>query len=334
MTSPKPIRSSKPITRRQFNGLAVAATALGVGRVHAADPYPTRTVRIVVPFAPGALLDTTARFIAQKLSDSLGQAVIVDNRPGGESLIGIRSVKQAPADGYTLLAISGSFAQAQAMKLEPGYDSRDFIAIGGLNEAPLLMVTASSQPDMSFAQFVARAKANPDTLTFASGGVGTSAWMAGALMAHQAGIKLTHVPYKGLAAAAPDVHASRINFIFDTASSAGPHVKEGRLRALAVSTTARMSSYPTVPTLAEQGLAGYNFSVYQGLLARAGTPPDVVARLVQGVRVVVNGEEFRERCRGEGSVVMPLTPEELMERIRQDTQRTNGVVVDFGIAKT
>lgn len=319
---------------RFFKPLWCAAICLLASlQVQAADPFPTRPVRIIIPFAPGGLIDVNTRWVAERMAAQLGQPVIVENRAGGEGLIGFRAVKTAPPDGYTLLATSSLFSQSLALKQDPGYEAKDFVAVGGLSDAPFLMVGPTSQPDTTLAQLLARARANPDTVTFGSGGVGTATWLSATLLAHSAGVKLSHIPYKGSAAARPDLLAGRLNLMFDTPGSLAPHIKAGQLRVFGVSTSARLSTYPDVPTLAEQGVANYSYAVYQGVLAPAGTPKDVVNRLDEALRAVVASEAYRERCRSDGCEPTPLTAEQFAERVRQDTQRVAKLASDLGLPK-
>ncbi|MES2999527.1 MAG: tripartite tricarboxylate transporter substrate binding protein [Pseudomonadota bacterium] len=300
----------------------------------AADAFPSKPIRIVVNQAPGALLDTTTRLVAQKMAETLGQPVIVENRTGADGLLGIRYVKGAAADGYTILACSSTLAQAPALKLDPGYDlARDFTGVGPMNQAPLIMVGAPAQADKSLAEFIAHAKAKPEAMSFASGGVGTSTWMSAALFLHQAGIKLLHIPYKGSGAAMPDVIAGRVNIMFDAGSSAIPHVREGRLRAFGVSSTSRVGAFPEIPTLAEQGVPGYAYSVYLGLVAPAGTPKDVLLKLSTALRAATSSEAVRERFLQQGSEPFTLSPDEFTAFMKKDAQRVEKLVSDLGIAK-
>ena len=191
--------------------------------VFAADPFPNKPIRIIVNSSPGALLDATARPIALKMGEYLKQPIVVENVPGAGGLLGIRQVKGAPADGYTVLAVANTIAQAPAFRLDPGYDvEKDFAGVGMMNRAPLIMVGATSHPEKSLADLISRAKANPDQLSMATAGVGTSTHMAAALFLHQTGVRVLHVPYKGNAAAMPDVVGGRVHAIFDGANTSRP----------------------------------------------------------------------------------------------------------------
>jgi tripartite-type tricarboxylate transporter receptor subunit TctC len=311
-----------------------AALAIAAAPSLAADPFPSRPLRIVTNTAPGGQLDVYARVMAQEMAKNLGQPVIVENRAGAEGLIGIRYVKTAPADGYTILAASNTFAQNPALKSDAGYDvAKDFTAVGMISQSPLVMVTATSNPDKTMADVIARAKANPDKLTFASGGVGTSTHMAAALFISHAGVKMLHVPYKGNAASASDVLSGRININFDGASTAIPHVQAGKLRALGVTTAKRSPAFPEIPTLAEQGLPKYDFVNFFGLLVPAATPKDIVQRLNQALVAAVNSDSARERFRRDGAEGRPSSPEEFNVYVRNYERSIVKAVQELGLPK-
>ncbi|AQV98359.1 ABC transporter substrate-binding protein [Cupriavidus necator] len=317
--------------RQLSGGLILALTAT---TALAADAYPAKPLRIIVNSAPGALLDATTRAVAQKMAEDLGQPVVVENLAGAAGMLGIRYVKGQKPDGYTILATANTLALGQATRQEPGYDlTRDFTGIGMMNRAPLLLVGFPAQPDKTLPQLLAHAKSTPVTMTYASAGVGTSTHMAAALMVHQAGIKMLHVPYKGNAGALPDVLGGRVNMIFDGANSSGPFVQEGKLRAFGVSSPRRLAAFPEIPTLAEQGLPNYSFFVYMGLVAPAGTPKPVIARLAQALKAAQASDAVRERFRKDSAEAGTMSADEFTEFLRQDLQRNLKVVADLGIPK-
>lgn len=315
--------------KRVARSLALCSLALAASSTAwAQDAFPSKPIRIIVPFVPGGSIDISVRWIAQHLTASLGQPVIVDNRAGGDGLIAMRALKESPADGYTIMAVSSLYSQAVALKKEPGYDHKEFLALSGLTEAPLVVVGPASSPDTTLTQLLARAKAQPETVSFGSGGVGSAAWLAGTMMGHMAGAKLLHIPYKGLAAARPDVLAGRLSFITDTPGAPLQHVKEGRLRAYGVTSTTRLPAYPDVPTVGEL-LPGYSYTVYNGLLVLAGTPKPIVDKLDQAIRTLVASPGFAEQCRVDGLVPMPITSAQFAKRVADDTQK----VVALGLPK-
>lgn len=318
------------IRRRRLLGAAVAGMA--ASSVRAADAYPVRPIRIVLNTAAGGQLDVTTRAVAQRLAETLGQPVIIDNRPGADGQLAIRHVKASPADGYTLLASANTFAQLPAMKLNPGYELSDFTGIGVMSHPPLILVTAPSQPDRTLADLLARAKAKPDALTYASAGVGTGNHMATALLLQHAGIQMRHVPYKGNPAALVDVMAGRVDVMFDGGNIA-PAIRDGRVRALGVASPRRSPAVPGIPTIAEQGLPGYSFVLWHGLLAPAATPREVVQRLAAALHAALASESVQERLRQDGGEAGKMTPEQFTDFFRQDYQRTVKVVEAMGMAR-
>jgi tripartite-type tricarboxylate transporter receptor subunit TctC len=325
----------KPTILRTLMTPVLAALALvSSTSIAAADAFPSRPVRIVVNVAPGGLTDIVTRLVGQKMSENLGQPVIVENKAGADGLLGIRFVKTAPADGYTLLATAGTIAIQPAIKQDPGYDlSRDFTGLGPMARSPVLMVEATSQPDRTLADFIARAKANPDKLSYASAGVGTTTHVGAALFLQQAGLKLLHVPYKGNGAAMADVMAGRVNMIFEAAGSGASKVRAGQLRALGVTSTKRLPAFPEIPTIAEQGVAGFSYYLWLGLLAPAGTPKDVLHRLSQALHSALNSKELKDRMRDDGTEPMIMSPEEYSEFLKRDLARMASLISDLGIPK-
>jgi tripartite-type tricarboxylate transporter receptor subunit TctC len=287
--------------------LAVAAAAQEAGR-----GFPNRPIHIVTPIAPGGNMDLSVRVFADKLTTILGQPVIVDNRPGAGSLIGIQSVLSAPADGYTVLAMSNSFHLAPLlMKNRPFDPMKDFAGIGFINAVPLVLTVGASKPDRTARDLIARAKANPGTVSYASGGVASSTHVPAALFALDAGLDLIHVPYKGNAPAMGDLIAGRIDFAFNTITSSLAYLDQGRLRALAVSTKSRADALPDVPTLAEQGLPDYDQSLFTGLVVLAATPRDIVRRLYSALsEASASPEVVASIRRAGGEVVATRSPEE------------------------
>jgi tripartite-type tricarboxylate transporter receptor subunit TctC len=267
------------------------------------------------------------------MAKNLGQPVVVENKAGAEGLIGIRFVKGAPADGYTILAVSNTFAQIPALKNDAGYDIKDFSGIGMISNSPLIMVTSTVNPEKTVANVIANAKANPDKMTFSSGGVGTSTHMAAALFVLNSGVKMLHVPYKGNAAGLSDVVAGRININFDGASTVIPMVQAGKMRALGVTTAKRSPSFPDIPTLAEQGLPSYEFQNFFGLLVPAATPKDVVLRLNQALRAAQGSESARDRFRRDGADARPMTSGEFTTFLKDYERSVVRVAQELGLHK-
>lgn len=316
-----------------IRALCCATIAFTTVTALAADPYPSKPIRIIVYVGGGTLVDVTARAVAEKMAEHLRQPVVVENMPGAAGLLGIRKVKTSPADGYTLLAATNTVAQAPVLVAEPGYELKDFTAIGGMNQGAFVMVGPPDQAAKTVAELIASAKANPDKLTFASGGVGTSTYLAGSMFLHQAGIKMLHVPYKGTSAAMPDVIGGRVNMMFDAENTTTSHIQEGRLRGFAISSTTRSKALPDVPTMAELGLPNYAFTFYNGLMVRADTPKEIVQRLSEALAFALKSDAVRDRFRRDGSQAFSLSPTEFNEFVRQDSQRIGKMAADMGMQK-
>ncbi|MDO9437058.1 tripartite tricarboxylate transporter substrate binding protein [Hydrogenophaga sp.] len=309
---------------------------IGACLVHghaAADTYPSKPIRIVVPSAAGGALDVTARLLAQKMTVTLGQSVIIDNRPGAESLLGVRYAKGVPADGYTLLAHSNAFAAAPALKLEPGYDPvKDFVAIGPLMRAPQLLYVGPEVPDRSVPDLIARAKAKPGLLTYAHGGRGSPLHLAAVQFSDRVKVNLADVPYKGTGNAMPDVAGGRVTMIFAGYPGGGSYVRGGKLRALGVTGTTRLTALPDVPTFKEQGV---DFVAYfwLGLFAPAGTPAPIVNRLAQALSEATTSPDVVEHFRNEGSEAVAATPQEFGATVARDTADFGRLMRDLKIEK-
>ena len=300
----------------------------------AADVFPTRPARVIVNTAPGGFTDIMARLAAQHMGDYLKQPMVVDNRAGGDGMIAIRTVKSSRADGYTLLAATATAAQQMALRHDPGYDLlKDFAGVGIVARSPYLMVVATNQPDKTLAQFIARAKANPEKLSYASAGVGTVSHFAAAQFLQQAGLKLLHVPYKGNAPAVPDVMSGRVDTIFITyASSLGP-VKSGQLRPLAVTSAARLAVLPDVPTFPDQGVPNYSYYTWVGLLAPTGTPRKAIQRHAEALRYATSNDAVKKRLHGEGVEVVDMSPEQFNQLLAREVTQNQKLVSALGLEK-
>ncbi|UUZ77214.1 tripartite tricarboxylate transporter substrate binding protein [Polaromonas sp. P1(28)-13] len=317
----------------QSTGSAVLALLSAQAAV-AADAFPARPIRILVNTAPGGLTDVTTRLVAQKMSEILKQTVFVENRAGGDGLIGIRALKAAPADGYILLASAGTMAFQMAVKQDPGYDLlKDFTGIGSMGRSPFLMVAEPKQPYKNLAELVAAAKANPNAIAYASAGVGTAPHLATEMFMQQAGIKMMHVPYKGNGAAMPDVMAGRVATIFEAYASSSAKIKAGQLKVLAVSSTARIAALPDVPTFSEQGVPNYSYYTWLGLVAPAGTPKVVVQRLSEALRAATADKSVQDRYREDGLETMDMTSEQFNQFMEREIKQASKLVTDLGIPK-
>ena len=291
--------------------IVAGATALCVAAGSAvAQGYPTKTVKIVVPYPPGGPTDIVARVVAQKLSEQTGQQFIVDNRGGAGGNIGAEAVAKSPADGYTLLVATTAHAINRTLFKDLAYDLRkDFAPISQLTAGPLVIVAHPSLPAKNVQELVALAKAKPGELTFASSGNGQSTHLAAELFDTMAGVKMRHIPYKGSAPALTDVMGGQVSLFFDTMLSSMPHVKSGKLKALAVTSAARSPAAPDLPTVAESGLPGYEAIAWNGLLAPAGTPKAVIAKLSTELKKALELAEIRERFAAQGFAAAWSSPD-------------------------
>lgn len=301
---------------RQLGALVIALSAASIA--HAADPFPTKPIRIIVPAAPGGALDITTRLVAQKMGERLGQTVLVENRPGAESMLGTRQAKDAPADGYTLMSHSSALAALPALKVDPGYDPvKHFTAIGPLLRAAQVMYVGGSEPDKTVPEFIARAKAQPGKLTNAHGGVGSPQHLGAAQFTQQARLDVVGVPYKGTGAALPDVAGGRVTSTFAGYAGGAPYLQSGKLRPIGVTGNQRLVALPDVPTFKEQGI-DFTYYFWLGLFAPAGTPRDVVLKLADALSFATSDKDLTERFRKEGSEAMPATPDEFNAYVAKD----------------
>lgn len=317
---------------RRIIALAFAAFALGAG-IAAAQGFPSKSVRIVVGFAPGGNTDVVSRILAQRLGEMWGQNVIVDNRPGASGMIAGDLVAKAAPDGYTLLVSpQTSLAVAPALYGKAPYDTaKDFSPITLAGSSPLLMVVHPSFPPKTFAEFVVLARKGGTPLTFGSGGVGSSPHMAGELLSAALGVKMNHVPYKGENPALADTIGGQIPIMFGNLPVALPHVKSGKLRGLANTAGKRSPLAPEIPTVAESGIKDFSIATWSAVLGPARMPPDLVVRLQRDIARVVNQPEDRERLVNMGVDIIANTPEEFGAFLRSEIVRYAKVIKDAGI---
>ena len=312
---------------RHFAATLLAAFLAVLAVPATAQSYPTRPVRLVVPFAPGGGTDITARIVAEGLTHVLGKPVIADNRPGAGSLVGTDIVAKAAPDGYTLLLANISMAFNPALYEKLPYDTlRDFVPISLVADQPNILVTHPSLPARSFSEFVALARSQPGKLTYGSGGIGSGTHLGTELLIMTLKIELVHVPYKGVGPVLTALLGNEISASLSTFASALPHVKSGRLRAFGVTSAKRASTLPEVPTIAEAGVPGYEYSTWYGLLAPAGTPRAIVEKLNQATVGVLNSPKTREQYVSQGLTPTPSTPAEFSAYLRSETEKWTQVV--------
>jgi tripartite-type tricarboxylate transporter receptor subunit TctC len=310
-----------------------ALLALGMSAAWAADNYPSRSIRMVVPFPPGGGNDAIARLVAQKMGEGLGQAVIVENRPGAGTTIGTAYAAKAAPDGYTILLSSvTTHALAPALYAHPGYDPvKDFAAISMLASTPYVMTVGAKQPYHSVREVIDAAKASPNGLNFASGGVGSNTHLAGAIFQELTGTKILHVPYKGSGPAITDMMGGVITMMFDTATAATQNVVSGNLRALAVTGSHRLPQLPNVPTFAEAGVANFDAVSWYSIHVPAGTPKPVIDRLNAEVVRVVGLPEIKKAFAAISAEPQSSTPEQLDAYVKSEYVRWSELIHKLNI---
>jgi tripartite-type tricarboxylate transporter receptor subunit TctC len=317
---------------RDVLGVLLLGTALLASLTVQAQPYPTRLIKIIVPYAAGGAVDIVARTIGQPLAEALKQPVVVDNRPGASANIGMEMAAKAAPDGYVLLMASNGIATNMALFPNLTFDGRrDFAPIAKIGYAPLVIVVPVSSPVKSLKDLIAMAKAEPGKLTYASAGNGSSGHLAGELLKSTAKIDVLHVPYKGGAPAITDLLGERISFMPINPVEVMAHIRGGRLRALAVASDKRFPLLPDVPTVTEAGLSGYEASVWWGLVAPAKTPPEIVQQLNAEINKALANPANANKLSELGVVVTPGTPDQFAAFIKSQTELWSGVVKTAGI---
>jgi len=311
---------------------AIALAALSTAAFSQdAAKYPSRPIRVIVPFAPGGGLDITTRLIGQKLTEKWGQNIVVDTRPGAATIVGTEIASKAAPDGYTLLMITTTFAINPGLRSKLPYDPfKDFTPITQLNSQPNVIVVAPSFAGKSVKDLIALAKSKPGEMTFASPGAGSAPHLAAEMLQRQAGVNMIHVPYKGIPPAVTDVLGGRVAMLFTTTISAAPHIKAGKLRAVAITSAKRQPSMPDVPTVGET-LPGYRAEAFQGMVAPAGVPQAIVNKLAAEVVRIVRLPDVAERFQLDGAEAVGSTPKEFAAFLKAEMQKWSKVIRDAGI---
>jgi len=313
-----------------WHSIALAA-ALGCASAAQAQSYPVKPLRIIVPVAPGGGLDFVTRLIGPRLTEVLGQQIIVENRPGGGSTIGIEHGIRAAPDGYTLLMVSPTYSinpSLYPIKFDP---VADFTPVIEVARNPYVIAVHPSLPVRTTRELIALAKTRPTQITYGSSGQGTIVHLTTELFLHMAGVKMTHVPYKGGGPALQDLIAGHIQLVFATSQTSLPQVKAGRLRALAVTTPARIAAEPSLPTVGESGVPGYAVTNWLALIGPKGLPRAIVDRLNGEAAKILNQKEFEDRLQAAGVSAAGGTPEQLYEQVRREIEQWRKVVERAGI---
>jgi len=293
--------------------------------------YPARPIRMIVPFAPGGGLDISTRLIGQKLTEKWGQNIVVDSRPGAATIVGTEIASKSAPDGYTVLMITTTFAINPGLYPKLPYDPlKDFTPVTQLNSQPNVLVVTPSFPGKSVKDLIALAKAKPGELTFATPGAGSAPHLSAEMFQRAAGVKMIHVPYKGIPPAVTDVMGGRVTMLFTTTISAAPHINAGKLRAIAITSAKRQSSMPDVPTVGET-LPGYRAEAFQGMVAPAGVPQAIVSKLSAEVARIVRLPDVAQRFQLDGADAVGSTPQEFAAFLKAEMQKWSKVVRDAGI---
>ena len=321
-----------PLARPALISCLVIVAALAATPNASATDYPVRPIKLVVPYAAGGPTDVLGRLVADYLGRDLKQAVIVENKPGAQGAIGAEAVARAEPDGYTLFVAAGSIIVLNPMLYKKlSYDPvKDFRMLALVTDLPVVMEVHPSVPAKTVAEFVAYAKQNPGKLNFGSAGTGGTIHLAGEMFKQMAGIEMTHVPYKGAGPALTDLLSGNIQVMFDSMGTALPPVKAGLLRPLGVSSTQRSPDLPDVPTIAESGLPGFEATSWFGIVAPAGTPPAIIARINADIDQWLQSPDVKEKLLAQGAIAAGGTPEQFAAHIRSETEKWAKVVKASG----
>jgi tripartite-type tricarboxylate transporter receptor subunit TctC len=299
--------------------IAAAILPVLVGPLAAAQDYPSRPVKIIVPFAAGGPADVYARVLAQRLQESMGQPFVVENRPGAGALIGTEVAAKSPPDGYTLLLMSNTHTVNESLIPNRPYQlMRDFVPVAPINSSDLVMVVNPSVKAATLSEFIALAKANPGKLNYASSGPGTPYHMAGELFKSMAGVDIVHVPYKESSAARTAVIGGQVDMMLDAVTTMNPQVVAGKVRALGTSGRTRSDVMPSTPTIAEAGVPGYEATIWLGVIAPKGTPAAIVNRLNAEIGKITAQPEVRSEWAKQGAVAMTMTPDAFGKYLNDD----------------
>ena len=319
-------------TTRAAAMMAAAILALGAAPAAMAQAYPSKTIRILVGFAPGGAMDIVARTVGQKLAASLGQTVIIDNKPGAASNIAIRQLIDSPPDGYTVMLVANGLTANPLLYTQQPFDpNTDVVPITLVARLPVV-IAANAKSELSTLQKVIEAsKARPGSVNYGSPGSGSTPHLAVEMFARSAGIQLTHIPYKGGKPAITDVLGGQLPLVAVNAVEVLPLVKDGKLRVLAALSAQRVSTLPDAPTIAESGFPGFEASVWHAFIAPKGTPPAIVAKLNAEIHKALADPEVKERLAGLGAEVSPTTPQELATLVRSEHERYGKLIREANI---
>jgi tripartite-type tricarboxylate transporter receptor subunit TctC len=311
---------------------AFALVAMAISFGAAAQSYPTHPVKVVVPYAVGGSADVYGRFLAAKLSETMGQPFVIENRPGGGAVIGTDAVAKSAPDGYTLLVMSNTHTVNETLIPKKPYDLlKDLAPVTGINSQDLLLVAAPGVKANTLREFLALAKSQPGKLNYASSGPGTPYHMAGELFKHMAGVNIVHVPHKGSDQARTAVLGGQVDIMFDAISTIVGHVNAGKLQALGTTGKSRSPVTPSIPTVAEAGVPGYEATIWLGVMAPAATPKPILEQLSAAVNKVINSPEVKANWSKQGAVPMGMKPDEFGAFIKEDVAKWAKLVKETGM---
>ena len=310
-----------------------AATAAVAAATAGAQEYPYRPIRIIAPNPPGGGFDLIARVVSQKLSEQMNQQVVVENRTGAGTLVGTEAAAKSTADGYTLLVggLSNMAANVGLYKKLPYDPLADFVTVGMVASYSYSLVSRKDLPQQTLRELIEFARANPDKLSYASGGVGTGQHIAAATLAHVTGVKMVHVPYRGAQAAHLDLQSGRVDLFFDNAGTAKPYVDDGRIKAIAVSSAQRFAGLPNVPTVNETGVAQMDMEAWFGIFARVGTPPVVLKRLQSEMAKAIQAPDVAKRFESGGGRVLRMSAAEADAFVKSEIKKWSTLIRAAGI---
>ena len=315
------------LTRTRIFAALVTTVLMFCHLCASAQTWPDKPVRIIVPFAAGGPADVYARVLGQKLQEVLGQTFLIENRPGGGAIVGTEAAAKSPADGYTLLMMSNTHTVNESLFRKKPYElMRDFVPVAPINYSDLLLVVHPSVPANNLKELLALAKAKPNGLNYASSGPGTPYHMAGELFKAMAGVEIVHVPYKGSAGARTDVMGGQVQMMFDAVTTMAPLVKNGQLKAIATTGNARSAVLPTVPTVSEAGVPGYEATIWLGIMAPTGTPKPIVDKLNAEINKIISRPEVNEGWAKQGATAMNMNPEQFGRYLRDDIEKWAKIV--------
>ena len=319
------------MVRPLFTKLAAAMVFVVAALPAAAQTYPAKTIRYIVPFPPAGATDILARWVAEKITPALGHSVVVENRPGAAGGVGTDLVAKSPPDGYTILMATAAQAISETLYVrQPFSFARDLTAVALIARVPNVMEVHPSVPVKTVREFIALAKAQPGQINFASSGAGTTIHMSGELFKLLTGVNIVHIPYKGSAPALNDLVAGQVSVMWDNLPASMPFIKAGRLRAIAITTANRYPGLPDLPTVAESGVPGYEASAWFGIVAPAAMPREAIARLNAEVNRAINLPDMKERFVQQGATPAPGTPEDFSTWIREEIAKWGKVVKASG----